>query len=324
MTDATQQGVSKREEDFEALIASRAAERGEGPAAEVQKDTQEEVQGKEVAEGEEATEEEKKPTISFTDEDGTQYEIPASARMRLKVDGAEVEETIDRMTRGYQKGAAADKRLEQASAKQRELEDKERALNARGYALTQQEQAVLSKLQNMEEKHQAGRLSPDAYREKAEELVSALLDDDDPISRVAKILPSLAAPQAEQVDLGKLQKDLKTSIRSEMELDEARDKFYQEFKDLADDPALHHLVNERTKILVGENPHSKPWAIIKMAAEEVTEWKRKFAPVETAPAKPTPTPRQAAGRATIGKDVKPETREDVLNEMRKLRGQSPI
>jgi hypothetical protein len=319
---ATQESVpelSKRDQQYEALIASREAER----EAEVPGQEEEQAAASTEEQGQEEEQApEQKPTVKFTDDDGVEYEIPASARMRLKVDGAEIDEPLDRMTRGYQKGAAADKRLEMASTKQRELETREQELIRRGNALSQQEQAALAKLQEMEQSHEAGRLSTDAYRLKAEELVSALLDDEDPVSKVAKILPSLA-PQQQQIDLGRLQSDLKTTIRSEMELDEARGKFYETYDDLASDSSLHHLVNERTKELVAANPNAKPWAIIKEAAEDVRAWQKKFVPeTERVTAKPTPTPRAASGRASIGKDAPPpQTREDVLNDMRKMRGQ---
>jgi len=323
---------SKRDKDFEELIASRAEERkAEGTELPPVFDAAMEAKKDEpVEEPENVLEPKAKPNmIIMVDDEGNKYEVPTTAKFKLKIDGSEVEETFDRVTRGYQKGAAADKRLEQATIKIRELDAKERTLNARGYALTQQEQAAKQQLQKLEQQHDSGKLSTDAYKEKAQQLVSALLDDDDPVEKVAKILPSLVPQQqAPQVDLDRMRTDIRSMVRADIELDDAKSRFHRDYEDLANDVDLYNMVNEKTKVLVRTKPTSKPWEIIQEAAEGVREWVKKLSPNEVEPTstkpKPKPSPKPASGRASVGEDKKPPTREDILNEMRKARGQAPF
>ncbi len=149
--DATQdvgvskkQPLSKREIEYEALLKKRAEASGREhfPTQEV------EVRPEEITSGqddiwEDQKDKNKEPTnpdegeikeeekpipkqdgviLTFFNDQGQEIKVPATAKIRLKVDGQEVDESLDRVTRSYQKGSAADKRLEQATKLQRELE----------------------------------------------------------------------------------------------------------------------------------------------------------------------------------------------------------
>ena len=80
--------------------------------------------------------------FEFYTPDGKVIRVPKSARYKAKLDGEETEVDIDRITRSYQKGAAADKRLEEAARRAKELEQYERTLAQRLQEVRQQEAAA--------------------------------------------------------------------------------------------------------------------------------------------------------------------------------------
>jgi hypothetical protein len=343
---ATHEGVqkSKRDQDYEALVAAREAERTDDPeaaSAPVDQTPEEPITPSPDDGGDDDTKpesgdgetqdpgEQGAQMITLTDDEGNEYQVPKTAKMRLKIDGAEVEESFDRVTRGYQKGAAADKRLEQATLKQRELEERERDLTARGEALTQQEQAALAGLQKMEKQHKAGALSEDAYNDLSQQLVKALLEDDDPVEGVAKILPQILQSNQSPLDQDELDWIIESKFRSREErrraearrnaIIKAQSRFAKDYSHLDKNPLLRGLVNEQTKILVREKPDADPWEIIKEAAEYVeTGLEGQSGSKRTGP-KPKPTPRTASARASVDTAPKPQTREEALAEMREKR-----
>lgn len=319
MSATPDEGVqkSKREQEYEELVAAREAERTEETPAEASEPPPE------VA------------MVTIMGSDGQAYQVPADGKLRLKIDGKEVEESFDRVTRSYQKGAAADKRLESATRKQRELEQKEQELYARGQKLTQQEQAVLQRLQGMKEQHGAGGLSSDAYKAKAKALVEAFLEDDEPVEAVAKVLPTLFPEQQppQQFDPTQLDGVIEEKIHLreerakkeawEREITLAQTRFAEEHADLDADPGLRQLVNEHTRGLQQEMLGATPWEIIDEAAKRTRQWQEEKFGKQQRP-RANPTPRPAAARATVGKEERPQTRLETLNELRAARGQPPL
>lgn len=359
-TGVSKQPLSKREIDYEALLKKRAEASGreylptevmpESVAAgqEETSDAQKESDKESIKAGEGEIKEEEKPIpkqdgviLTFLDERGGEIKVPSTAKIRLKVDGQEVDESLDRVTRNYQKGAAADKRLEQATKLQKELEQKERHLTDMGTALSQREDKVLRVLQGLEQKKESGKLSPDAYRNAAQKMVDALLKEENPVESLAAVLPEImSSSSSAPVDIGQLKASLKAELKGELkqdiELDTAISDFNRDFKELAEDPRLFKMVDEETVVLMRLNPNATHGEIIKEAAEKVQEWKDEMAGAtkpgatkrETSGgtgARPKPKPTIAAsGRASIGEDVTPESRRDILNKMRQSRGQPPL
>ena len=131
--DAIQVDVS-RQEIMEEMMAERA-----GTAPEPEQPTEEQEVEEQPKTEEQPVEEE---GIDFYTPDGRTIRVPKSARYKAKLDGEETEVDIDRITRSYQKGAAADKRLEEAARRAKELEEYERTLAQRLQAVRQQEEAA--------------------------------------------------------------------------------------------------------------------------------------------------------------------------------------
>ena len=102
---------SRRDLAYEAIIASREAEKAELPPAEEPPAKPEQPVAEEPPEVE-------TPMLEFMF-NGEIIKVPATAKYRAKIDGEEVEVDVDNIARSYQKGAAADRRLEEATRKAR-------------------------------------------------------------------------------------------------------------------------------------------------------------------------------------------------------------
>lgn len=328
MTDkeATPQGVSRRDQMMEELIKKRAEERAQEEGVEeedttVEKDEVQDASGDEDpdTQGEEESEGEPPPrTVSIVGADGKVYEVPADARVKLKIDGEEIDETIDSVVRTHQKGAAGDKRLQQAAEMQRVLEQ-------RAHALSLKEQEFLRQMKTADQKKAAGTLSSDAHKETAKKLIDALLDADE--EAAAELLGNVIAgsqPEQKGVDpdaIRRMVSDGVNEMTKAKELKDAQARFAKEYKDLHEDPYLFNLVDAETVKVMAESPSATPWEIIETAAKRVSEWRAKNGPAKTKPSVRRP-PTPASGRASIGKDAPPPpTREDILKEMKLSRGQ---
>lgn len=325
--EATPQGVSRRDQMMEELIKKRAEEEGREIEEEAddtvvaEKDETQDDSGDEGsdAHGEEEGEAEPPPkTISITGSDGKVYEVPADGRVKMKVDGEEIEETVDSVVRGHQKGAAGDRRLQQAAEMTRVLEQ-------RAHALSLKEQEFLRQMKTADQKKAAGTLSSDAHKETAKKLIDALLDADE--ETAAELLGNVfAGSQSNQKGIDpdavrRMVSDGVNEITKAKELKDAQARFAKEYKDLHEDAYLFNLVDAETVKVMAETPSATPWEIIETAAKRVSEWRAKNGPAKTKPSVRRP-PTPASGRASIGKDEeKPVTRADVLKEMREARGQ---
>lgn len=305
--DAIQKDVSdqtKHDKDYDELVKRREETKAE-EEPEVEEELGEKVEDPEMME--------------FIDSSGEVYQVPVTAAAKLKIDGEDVETPLDQALRRYQKGAAGDKKLQEASELKKTLEAKEQEL-------TQKEQSILSQLKEADEQKKKGDLSPDDHKGVIKDLASALVDvDEDRASEslnklVEQLRPEKQKPQksfsSKDVDK-RVDRRLANNQRMQM-IRDAQNKFQKEYKDLAADEVLFNEVDRKTRELVMQSPESDPWEIIEKAAEQTKKWRDGL----TKKPKKTKTPTPASGRASIGEDEKPEpTRDDVINEIKKARGQ---
>ena len=342
-TEASQRGVSRRDQEMERIIADREAEAAKlresekAPKESEVPDTKE--QEKTTDKQEEITDEaiEQPEMIKLVGQDGTEYLVPKDAKAKFKIDGEEVEDTIDASFRRYQKGAAGDKRMQEAAEVRKSLE-------AREQALTQREAVILQQLQHAERQNKAGNLSNDDYTTKVKSLTDALLEADE--DKLEAVIRDLIPGQ------GVLTEDVIDKKLRERELAKAQRRFLKEYPEftLKENPALYHRVNAKTGELYAQRPDDDFWEIIKDAAESVREESRTIEderfvarlkesgmsdteiniilsgkkPETKKQVKKTPALPTVSARATIGEDVKPHTRAEVLAEMRQARGQPPL
>jgi len=337
--EATQQGVSRQEQEREALVAKRAEERAEElagekgaelePEPDVEPEPEVDVDDKKIDDTETPSENIPEPEPSaepemmeFMGPNDKVYKVPVSAAAKLKIDGKEVSTPIETVLSRYQKGAAGDKRLQEASNIRRELE-------AQQVDLTRREESFLKQMELAETAKDQGGLSKADYTKKVQDLAAALVEADE--ERAAElfqeVLPQYQqpAPVVEPEDLDNRVARKFAELQGQKDLQQAQSEFYDNYSDLAGDPFLFEMVDNKTAKIANENPDMPPSKIIKQAAEEVKEWRdEKFKQVAPAPVKKkkrsSPTP--AGGRAKIGEDdPPPQTRKDTLNEMRVARGQ---
>jgi hypothetical protein len=316
---------SKREQDYENLLANRAAER---EVPEIEEPVIDEPEKKEPE------------TIELVGEDGNPIHVPINAKYKAKVDGEEVEVQFDKLARSYQIGAAADKRMKDVTEKQKELERRERDLESRGQELTQKEKDYLETQKKIEAQNEAGQIDDTKYKDLSKKLLSALTDEDDPESAIESVLREMTpegvdaqaiTEQAQKKALEAVEErerkrkeeaEAKRLERIENARIEANQKFEKaldnEFKILKEDQDLMRLAKSYANEDFGQNPEKDPWEVITSAFDKVVEFQKRVTPDS---GKPPKTPKSVSARASIGEDKKPQTRSETLNEMKKSRGQ---
>ena len=269
-----------------------------------------------------------KPMLELVDDDGNVIRIPASAKYKAKIDGEETFVPVEQITRSYQKGAAADRRLEQATSALKEVEAKEREL-------TEREKQFLAKQETLVQKRDDGKITDETYLEKAKLLLSALTDEyeDDPEGKIAAVLkevsgrtqidPDRLASEIEEKTYLKLQERENYQRQQLIEVDrvKANKRFDDEYSDVVQDPIAYRAAKNLAAEKWKEKPGAAPWEIASEVGNEIREWKRQVSLSQQTRNK-TVTPKTVSARATIGQDEKTETRADVLAEMKMSRGQS--
>ena len=305
---------SRRDEDYEALVARREAERAEPEEVPEAPEAPEEPEG-----------EPEEKTLEFKAEDGTVIKVPATAKINTKIDGQESDESIDAITRGYQKGAAADSRLEEATRRIREIDQREVELKA-----------AMEKL-----KADASDLSKDGYEEKVRNYLksqTAIMLDEDPenpgqeaVDALAVAMRELTTPtnpedivaQAQAGAIAEMEKreSAKKAAKWHKDRESANARFEKEYEDIVKDPVAYSAAKQLARDKWEKDPDAKPWEVAEAVGNEVRAWKGKAVPKKPAA---SPTRNKVAGRVSVGKDKPPETRKSVLDEMRQQRGQPVI
>lgn len=258
------------------------------------------------------------PVIEFYDGDKV-YKVPATARYKAKIDGEETETEVDKIARSYQKGAAADRRLEEAARKQKELADYEQALAQRLQALREQEA-----------RQQAP--SPPKGGDKraaAERIYKAILDEsDDPVAEIAKALGELSPDEdaiirraEERTSRLLTERERATAVAiAEKKRAEANQWFTDNYPDIIGDK---HLVGRAAQLGAERIAQAHPddyKRIVQEIGDELTEWVKSKSPSHTTREKPRSTPQPRTATPPKKPDEQPETRADIFAEIRRTRG----
>jgi hypothetical protein len=252
---------------------------------------------------------------------------------QVKVNGQDVTVPFDGLKASHQKDAASNQRFQQAAERERMLAQREAQLQEYVKSLQEKESAPSQKdepekgdtdyRKTVEEYHQA-LYEDDA--EKAAQLLQTLtgrnqatLNIDEAVDRA--VSQAFARRQAEQAKAQQL--------AYEQEIRDAVYWFEQEYSEIAQNPDLRAIADNRTVTLMKENPNWAPSQIIQAAAEYAREW----ASSNLTAAQPNngrterkkkivPQPKSARKSAKISED-EPEakTPEQVISEMRQARGQ---
>ena len=198
----------------------------------------------------------------------------------VKVNGEEVEVPFDGLKTSHQKDAASQERFEQAANRERFLAQKEQELRAYAESL----QAEGEKKETLPESDETPVPDSD-YKELVSQYHQALYEDD--ADKAAELLQTLttgrtqATPNVEeavnkalsqayarqQVEQAKQQQ-----MAYEGSVKEAVSWFENEYPDVAGNPELRAIADNRTVTIMKEKPSLAPGHIIHAAAEYAREW----------------------------------------------------
>ena len=270
---------------------------------------------------------------------------------RAKVDGQDMLIPLDRARQQIQKHEAAEVRLQNAAAMQRQVETREAALQQNEAALqtrmTQLTQAPPSSAPSQDVD------DPEALLGEAKELVSSLFtqDEDTAALNLAKLLSKSRAPataQAPVIDEAQLVARVATVAVAQMTKQQIEEdaktgfkQFRKDYPDIMRDRNLYAMADAMTDDIAVEHPDWKPSEVMVESGNRVRKWVGEMKGDEPPDPDPNPQPKltledrqqrkenlvpiPVAGSAQqqeISEDEdQAETPADVLAEYRKSRGQ---
>lgn len=223
----------------------------------------------------------------------------------LVVDGTEMkaprEKVFEAGVRALQKESAADRRLLEASTKEKELKRREEELAS-------MEQDLLSKRE--QEPDDVGREFADAIFTDPETVAKT-------VSTIARQVQNVSekVARSEQVEVS----------RRQAEMDSVVKHYHGSYLDIASDPDMHHTMNRLMKDVAAEKPELSMTKVIDETAKRVYEKYGKTtepAPDARKQAKenmPNPVKR-ASARVAPAPTEKPKTPSEIIDDMRKGRG----
>jgi|TARA_R100001530_G_scaffold118628_1_gene85768 hypothetical protein len=249
-------------------------------------------------------------------------------KTRIKVDGQELEVPFDSLKGSHQKDQASQKRFEVAAAKERQLIAREQQinqyvanLNSRPPQQDAAEEGEVSDVDDIVEKYHSALFEDDA--QEAARLLKTLSNSgrgnatqnvEEVVRRAITSYDQSKKAEVEKVHRLQYQRSLEEAVRS----------FEEDFPDIAESPELRTVADNKTVTLTQENPDWTPAEIIKAAAEYTRDW------AGTMPKsngrferkkKIVRQPRSALASANIGSDEAPMTPSEIVQEMKKARGQ---
>ena len=249
-------------------------------------------------------------------------------KTKIKVNGEEVDVSFDSLKSSHQKDKASQMKFEQASAKERQLMAREQQL--RQYAENLKRQPPQEDAPKEDEASDVDDI--------VEKYHSALFEDD--AAEAARLLKTLsnsgrgnATQNVEEVvnrAIMSYDQSRQRAVKQQREavyhksLQEAVKSFEEKYPDIAESPELRTIADNKTVTLTQDNPDWTPNQIIEAAAEYTRDWAGSM-PNQNGrlerKKKIVQQPRSARASANIGSDEVPMTASEIVQEMRKARGQ---
>jgi hypothetical protein len=273
---------------------------------------------------------------TFDDEDQEEIKSPVwhdgeDWKTKIKVDGEELEVPFDSLKSSHQKDKASQKRFEAASAK-------ERILMAREQQLNQYVQRLNSQPPNKDADESVSESGSSDVDGIVEQYHAALFEDDAvEAARLLKTLSNSGRGNATQnveevvhraiVSYDQSKKAEVQRVRQlayQKSLEDAVKSFEEKYPDIAESPELRTVADNKTVTLVKDNPDWTPNEVIQAAAEYTREWagtmpnsngrlERKKKLVQQ--------PKSVMASANIGSDQVPLSPSEIVQQMKKARGQ---
>jgi len=323
--NSSEEELSPREKAIEELVVKRNEQ--------FESEIDETLSSEEVVEVVEAEEvvENKPSPVDIWEEDGTWYTA-------IKVDGQDIKVPFNDLKSSHQKDRASQKRFEEAAEYGRRVQEREAQLNAYVKKMEESRQAAPPS-QDAEPEQEQPDDSPDLIKKYHE----ALYEDD--ADKAAELFKSLtnngrSQPATQNVEevvervLGRTiaQQQAQTQRQQQYayqkSLEDAVKWFDSEFPDVAGTPELRAVADNRTIDLTQKHPDWSPQQIMQEAAESTRQWAKEFlSPNKNERAerkkKIVQHPKAARASSKIGEDDPvPQTASDIIEEMKKVRGQA--
>ena len=320
--------LSPRQKAIEELVVKRNEEFNEEVDVEV---SSEEVEEEDVIINDVKVEAEKESPAPVWREDNNWYTT-------LKIDGEDIKVPFNDLKSSHQKDKASQKRFEEAAEYGRRVQEREAQLNA--YIQNMQREAAASNTTTVTdvEPEQEPDDSPDLIKKYHEALYE---DDADKAAELFKALTNKGRgkPATQNVDEA-VQQALQRAMAQQQaqnkrqqqwayqkSLEDAVKWFDTEYPDVAGTPELRAVADNRTIDLTQKNPDWSPKQIMQEAAESTRQWAKEFLSPNknervTRKKKIVQHPRATNASARLGEEEPvPETASDIIEEMKRVRGQ---
>ena len=325
--ESPEEELSPREKAIEELVVKRNEEFNEemeedASSEEVEDDIPDEIK----------VEAEKDDSSPMWKEDDSWYTT-------IKVDGEDIKVPFNDLRSSHQKDKASQKRFEEAAEYGRRVQEREAQLNA--YVQNMQREAAASNtttVTDVEPEQEQPDDSPDLIKKYHEALYE---DDADKAAELFKALTNKgrSQPATQNVDEA-VQQALQRAMAQQQaqnkrqqqyayqkSLEDAVKWFDSEFPDVAGTPELRAVADNRTIDLTQKNPDWSPKQIMQEAAESTRQWAKEFLSPNknervTRKKKIVQHPRATNASARLGEEEPvPETAADIIEEMKRVRGQ---
>jgi hypothetical protein len=257
----------------------------------------------------------------------------------IKIDGEDIKVPFNDLKSSHQKDKASQKRFEDAAEYGRRVQEREAQLNAYVQNMQQQQQKQQTlPSQDAEPEQEQPDDSPDLIKKYHEALYE---DDADKAAELFKALTNKGRgqPATQNVDEA-VQQALQRAMAQQQaqnkrqqqyayqkSLEDAVKWFDSEFPDVAGTPELRAVADNRTIELTQSNPDWSPKQIMQEAAESTRQWAKEFLSPNknervARKQKIVQHPKATNASARLGEEEPvPETAADIINEMKRVRGQ---
>lgn len=210
-------------------------------------------------------------------------------KLKAKVDGVEEEVSIETLLRSYQINKAADKRMQEAAAKERELEERAmKLLELQGSLLSgERGKAAAAEEEAAKQKKEERLVEDDSVRE----AIASIFSGDEEAS-AKKLMDAIDAKVRaeterrmadERKNLEKLAEDrirkAAPEIQTQMMWDSAVSDYVSSNKDMFEDPVLANLWKTNLENLAEQG--LSPRQATEKAGESVRNWLGKYAPKQS-------------------------------------------
>jgi len=259
----------------------------------------------------------------------------------IKVDGEDIKVPFSDLRSSHQKDRASQKRFEEAAEYGRRVQHREAQLNA--YVQQMQQQQQVQRPQPPSQDAEPEQEQPDDAKELIKKYHEALYEDDaDKAAELFKALTNkgrsepAATPNVDQAVQQALQRAMAQQHAQnqrqqqwayQKSLEDAVKWFDHEYPDIANTPELRAVADNRTIELTQSNPDWSPQQIMQEAAETTRQWAKEFlSPNKNERAdrkrKIVQHPKATNASSRIGEEEPvPETAADIIEEMKRVRGQ---